>query len=58
VKKRKRYTPTQKATIVLEVLREEKSISQIASEYKVHPNLIYKWKKEGLGMGLLVDYQY
>jgi len=48
MKKRKRYTPTQKATIVLEALREEKSISQIASEYEVHPNLIYKWKKEGL----------
>lgn len=48
MKKRRRYTPKQKATIVLEVLREEKSISQIASEYGVHPNLIYKWKKEGL----------
>jgi transposase-like protein len=46
--KRRRYTPKQKATIVLEILSEEKSISQIASEYGVHPNLIYKWKKEGL----------
>lgn len=48
MKKRRRYTPKQKATIVLEVLSEEKSISQISSEYGVHPNLIYKWKKEGL----------
>ena len=48
MKRRKRYTPNQKAAIVLEVLREERSISQIASEYGVHPNLIYKWKKEGL----------
>jgi len=48
MKRRKRYTPKQKAAIVLEVLREERSISQIASEYGIHPNLIYKWKKEGL----------
>ena len=48
MKQRKHYTPKQKAAIVLEVLREEKRISQIASEYGVHPNLIYKWKKEGL----------
>jgi transposase-like protein len=31
MKRRKRYTPNQKAAIVLEVLREERSISQIAS---------------------------
>lgn len=48
MKKRKRYTAQQKATIVIELLREEKSVSQIASEYEVHPNLLYKWKKQGL----------
>jgi len=48
MKKRKNQTPKQKASIVLEAIKEEKSISQIASEYGVHPNLIYKWKNQGL----------
>ncbi len=45
---RKRYSATEKAQIVLEVLKEEKSIAQIAAEHKVHPNQIYKWKAEVL----------
>lgn len=48
MKKRKRYTAKQKATIVLELLKEEKSVAQIASEYGVHPNQLYRWKREGL----------
>jgi len=31
-----------------EILKEEKTISQIASEYEVHPNQLIKWKKEAL----------
>ncbi|MCL5952227.1 MAG: transposase, partial [Chloroflexi bacterium] len=45
---RKRYSGTEKAQIVLEALREEKTIAQIAAEHKVHPNQIYKWKTEVL----------
>jgi len=45
---RKRYTPKQKAQIVLEILKEEKTIAQIASEYRTHPNQLYKWKKQAL----------
>ena len=41
---RKRYTAAFKAQIVQEVLREEKTISQIASDHGVHPNLIGEWK--------------
>jgi transposase-like protein len=48
MKKRKRYTAKQKATIVLELFKEEKSVAQIASEYEVHPNQLYRWKREGL----------
>ena len=36
--KRKRYTPEQKVKIVLEILREEKTLSEIAAKYEVHPN--------------------
>lgn len=45
---RKQYTPKQKAQIVLEILKEERTVAQIASEYGVHPNQLYKWKKQAL----------
>jgi len=41
---RKRHTAAFKAQIVQEVLREEKTIAQIAAEYGVHPNQISQWK--------------
>ena len=46
--KRKTFTASQKAAIVLESLREEKTVAQIASENGVHPNQIHKWKKQAL----------
>jgi putative transposase len=46
--KRKRYTPAQKAAIVLEVLKEEETLPQIASRHGVHPNLLRKWKAQAL----------
>lgn len=45
---RKRYTTKKKAQIVLEILKEERSIAQIASEYGIHPNQLYKWKAQTL----------
>jgi putative transposase len=45
---RKRYTAKQKAQIVLEILKEERPIAQIASEYSIHPNQLYKWKAQAL----------
>jgi len=41
---RKRHTAAFKAQIVQAVLKEEKTITQIASGYKVHPNQISAWK--------------
>jgi transposase len=46
--KRKRFSDSQKAQIILEVLKEEKTVPQIASEYGVHPNVIYRWRKQAL----------
>ena len=46
--KRKHFSATQKAKIALEILKEEKTVSQIASEYGVHPNVLYRWKKQAL----------
>lgn len=45
---RKRYTPAQKAAIVLELLKEEDTLPQIASRHGVHPNLLRKWKAQAL----------
>jgi len=42
------YTSKQKAQIVLEILKEERSIAQIASEYGIHPNRLYKWKAQAV----------
>jgi putative transposase len=46
--KGKRTSASLKAQIVLEALREDKSIAQIASENHIHPNQIHKWKKQAL----------
>ena len=43
---KKHYTAKQKAQIVLEILKEERSIAQISSEYGVHPNQLYRWKAQ------------
>ena len=34
--------------VVREVLREEKTIAQIASEYEVHPNQVRQWRDRAL----------
>jgi transposase len=46
--KRKQYSAAFKAQVVLECLRETKTISQLASEHNLHPNLINKWKQAAL----------
>lgn len=43
--KRKRYTPEFKSQIVLEVLKEEKSMNEIASDHGIHVNQIRQWRK-------------
>ena len=45
---RKRYDGTFKAKVVLESLKNEKTIAELASEYHVHPNQIAQWRKQAL----------
>ena len=48
MKKRNQYTKQKKAEIVLELLKEEKTIAQISSEYGIHPTQLNQWKKTAL----------
>ena len=43
---RKHYTAQQKVQMALEMLKEEKTVGQIAAEYGVHPNQLYRWKTQ------------
>ena len=45
---KKQYSPEFKAKVVQEVLKEEKTMAQIASEYGVHPVQLSQWKKTAL----------
>lgn len=47
-RKRRNYSPEFKTKIVLEVIRGEKKLNEIASEHSIQPNLIRNWKKEFL----------
>ena len=45
-RKRKRYTSEEKIKILREILEEGKSLSSVAEENGVHPNLILNWRKQ------------
>jgi transposase-like protein len=45
---RKQYTAAFKAKLVLELLKESKSLSQLAAEHKVHPNQLRQWRDAAL----------
>jgi transposase-like protein len=45
---KKQYSAKFKAQVVLELLREDKSVSQIASEYQVHPTQLHKWRAQAV----------
>lgn len=44
--KRKQYSPQFKAKVALEAVRGEKTISELASQYDVHPTMINTWKRQ------------
>ncbi len=43
---KKRYTAAFKAKVALEAIKGQKTISEIASEYEVHPNQVSQWKRQ------------
>ena len=45
-RKRRQYDAQFKLRVALEAARGVKTISQIASEHTLHPNLVSSWKKQ------------
>lgn len=46
MKKRKVYDDNFKARVALEAIKGERTISEIAGKFEVHPNQIITWKKQ------------
>ena len=44
--KRRRFSPEFKAKVALEAIKEEQTLSEIASRFGVHASQITKWKRE------------
>ena len=45
---RKQYSPKFKARVVVEAIRGEKTLSQLGSQFQVHPMQIAKWRRSAL----------
>lgn len=45
---RKQYSPKFKARVAIEAIRGEKTLSQLGSQFKVHPIQIAKWRKSAM----------
>ena len=46
MKTRRRFSAEFKAKVALDALTGELTLSELASKYNVHPNIITKWKKQ------------
>lgn len=45
MKKRRNHDTGSKARVVLEAVRGERTVSELAAEYGVHPTMIHQWKR-------------
>ena len=45
-RKRKKHSDTLKARVALEAIKGIRTMSELSTQYKVHPNVISKWKKQ------------
>ena len=50
--KRRNFSATFKAKVAFEALNGDQTLTELAARYKVHPNLITKWKRQA-GDGLV-----
>jgi putative transposase len=49
-KKKALHSPTLKAKVALAALKGDRTISQVAAAFQVHPNQIYKWRRQLLDL--------
>ena len=55
---RKQYIAAYKAKVVQDLLKEEKTLAQIATEYEVHPTQLKSWRAVALeGLASLFEKQ-
>ena len=47
---RKQYSAKFKARVAMEAIRGEKTLSQLGSQFKVHPIQIAKWRKSAVDL--------
>ncbi len=45
---RTKHTPAFKAKVALAAVREDETVPALAKRYGLHPNQIYKWKRDFL----------
>ena len=45
---RRKFSSAFKAKVAIEAIKEQRTISEIAQEYEVHPNQVSQWKREFL----------
>ena len=45
---RKKYDPKLKTKLVLELLKEEKTVSQLASEHGIHHSVLIRWRDQAV----------
>jgi transposase-like protein len=46
--KRKQYSPSFKAKVALEALKDKETLPELSKKFEVHPTMIGKWKQEFL----------
>ena len=46
--KKKQYGAQFKAKVALEAIQGEKTVSELASQYEIHPTMINEWKRKVL----------
>jgi transposase-like protein len=46
--KKRHFTSDFKVSVVLELIKEEKTLGEIASEHEINPNQLTTWRREFL----------
>ena len=52
---RQQHSPEEKSKLVLEAIRGERTINEIAAENNIHPNMLSKWKSRQNFFSLIKD---